>query len=45
MGRGRRILKLICAESVKVDLKEWIIPKDLDLNRSKWKTAIHVPEP
>jgi hypothetical protein len=23
----------------------WNVPKDLALNRSAWKTAIHVPEP
>lgn len=27
------------------DLKEWDIPKDLALNKSVWKTAIHVPKP
>jgi len=27
------------------DLKGWNIPKDLALDRSAWKTAIHVPEP
>ena len=27
------------------DLKGWNIPKDLALDRSTWKTAIHVPEP
>jgi len=26
-------------------LKGWNIPKDLALDRSAWKTAIHVPEP
>jgi len=26
-------------------LKGWNISKDLALDRSAWKTAIHVPEP
>ena len=40
-GRGRP--KLTWVETIKGDLKG--IPKDLDLDRSAWKTAIHVPEP
>jgi len=27
------------------DLKDWSIPRDLSLDRSAWKAAIHVPEP
>jgi hypothetical protein len=38
--RGRGKLKLTWEETVKGDLKGWNIPKDLALNRSKWKTAI-----
>ena len=41
-GRGRP--KLIWVEAIKGDLKGWNIPKDLALDRSDWKTAIHVPE-
>ena len=40
-GKGRP--KLTWVEAIKGDLKGWNIPKDLD--RSAWKTAIHVPEP
>jgi hypothetical protein len=32
-------------ESVKRDLKEWSIFKDLAMNRSVWRLAINVPEP
>ena len=42
-GRGRP--KLTWVEAIKGDLKGWNIPKDLALDRSAWKTAIHVPEP
>ena len=42
-GRGRP--KLIWVEAIKGDLKGWNIPKDLALDRSVWKIAIHVPEP
>jgi hypothetical protein len=42
-GRGRP--KLTWVETIKRDLKEWDIPRDLCLNRSAWKTAIDVPEP
>jgi hypothetical protein len=41
-GRGRP--KLTWEEVVKRDLKGRDILKDLDLNRSAWKTIIHVPE-
>ena len=42
-GRGRP--KLTWVETIKEDLKGWNISKDLALDRSAWKTAIHVPEP
>ena len=42
-GRGRP--KLTWVEAIKGDLKGWYILKDLALDRSAWKTAIHVPEP
>jgi len=42
-GRGRP--KLTWVEVIKGDLKGWNIPKDLALDKSAWKTAIHVPEP
>ena len=45
MKRGRGRPKLTWVEAIKGDLKEWNIPKDLALDRSAWKTAIHVPEP
>ena len=41
--RGRP--KLTWIETIKGDLKGWNIPKDLALDRSAGKTAIHVPEP
>jgi hypothetical protein len=37
--------KLTWAESVKKDLKEWNISKDLAMDRSAWRLAINVPEP
>jgi hypothetical protein len=42
-GRGRP--NLTWEESVKRDLKDWVITKDLALDRGAWKLAIHVPEP
>jgi hypothetical protein len=42
-GRGRS--KLTWEETIKRELKGWIIPRDLCLDRSTWKTAIDVPEP
>ena len=42
-GRGRP--KLTWEESVKRDLKEWNISKEVALNRSAWRLAINVPEP
>ena len=42
-GRGRP--NLTWEESVKRDLKDWCITKELALDRREWKLAIHVPEP
>jgi hypothetical protein len=42
-GRGRP--KLTWNESVKRDLKECNISKDLAMDRSAWRLAINVPEP
>ena len=42
-GRGRP--KLTWDESVKRDLKEWNISKDLAMDRSTWRLSINVPEP
>jgi hypothetical protein len=42
-GRGRP--RLTWEEAIKRDLNEWNIPKELALDRSAWKIAIHVPEP
>ena len=42
-GRGRP--RLTWEEAVKKDLKEWNVSKELALDRSAWKLAIHVPEP
>jgi len=41
-GRGRP--KLTWVEAIKGDLKGWNISKDLALDRSTWKTTIHVSE-
>jgi hypothetical protein len=41
-GRGRPNLTL--EESVKRDLKDWCITKELALDRREWKLAIHVSE-
>ena len=41
--RGRH--KLTSGESVKRDLKEWNISKDLAMDRSAWRLSINVPEP
>ena len=43
MGRGRP--KLTLDESVKRDLKNWDIFKELALDKSAWRLAINVPEP
>jgi hypothetical protein len=37
--------KLTWDESVKRDLKEWTISKDLAMDRSAWRLAINVLEP
>ena len=42
-GRGRP--NLTWEESVKRYLKDWVITKDLALDRGAWKLAIQVPEP
>jgi hypothetical protein len=42
-GRGRP--NLTWEESVKRDLKDWCITKELALDRREWKLAIHVAEP
>ena len=41
--RGRP--KLTWNESVKRDLKDWNISKEIVFNRSAWRLAINVPEP
>ena len=41
-GRGR--LKLTWHESVKRDLKDWNISKEIALDWSVWKLAINMPE-
>ena len=43
--RGRGRLKLTWDESVKRDLKDWNISKEIALDRSAWRLAINVPEP
>jgi hypothetical protein len=43
--KGRRRTNLTCEESVKRDLKDWCITKELALDRREWKLAIHVSEP
>ena len=42
-----QILKLALPldESVKRDLKDWNISKEIALDRSAWRLAINVPEP
>ena len=42
-GRGRP--KLTWVESVKRDLKDWNISKEIALDRRAWRLAINVPEP
>ena len=41
-GRGRP--KLTWDESVKIDLKDWNISKEIALDRSAWRLAINVSE-
>jgi hypothetical protein len=43
IGWGRP--NLACGESVKRDLKDWSITKELAMDRASWKLAIHMPEP
>jgi hypothetical protein len=43
--RGRWHPNLTWDESVKRDLKNWCITKELALDRRDWKLAIHVPKP
>ena len=43
--RGRGWPILTWEESVKRDLKDWSIDKELAMDRGAWKLAIHVPEP
>jgi hypothetical protein len=42
-GRGRP--SLTWEQSMKRDLKDWCITKELALDRREWKLAIYVPEP
>ncbi|PUZ50923.1 hypothetical protein GQ55_6G114100 [Panicum hallii var. hallii] len=42
--RGRGRLRLTWDETVKRDLKEWNITKELAMDRSAWRLAINVPE-
>lgn len=42
-GRGRP--KLMWAEAIKRDLRDWNVPKVLALDRTAWRSEIHVPEP
>ena len=42
-GRGRP--NLTWGESVKRDLKDWSITKELAMERGAWKLANHVREP
>ena len=42
---GRSRPKLTWDESVKRDLKDWNISKEVALDRSAWRLAISVPEP
>jgi len=41
-GRGRSNLSL--EESVKRDLKDWSVTKEVAMDRGAWKLAIHVPK-
>ncbi|KAG2551901.1 hypothetical protein PVAP13_9KG445085 [Panicum virgatum] len=43
--RGRSRSKLTWDESVKRDLKNWNISKEIALDRSVWRLAINLPEP
>jgi hypothetical protein len=43
--RGRDRPNLIWEKSVKRDLKDWSITKELAMDRAAWKHAIHMPKP
>jgi hypothetical protein len=43
--RSRGQPNMTWEESMKRDLKDWCITKELALDRREWKLAIHVPEP
>ena len=43
--RGRSRHKLTWNESVKRDIKDWNISKEIVLDRSAWRLAINVAEP
>jgi hypothetical protein len=45
MRRERGRLKLTWEKTILGDLKRCDIPKDLALNRSSWRTTIHMIEP
>jgi hypothetical protein len=45
LEHGQLVDFLTWDESVKRDLKEWNISKDLAMDRSAWRLAINVPEP
>jgi len=45
MRRGKGRPKLTWEERIRRDLKDWSIPRDLSLDSSAWKAAIHMPEP
>ena len=42
--RGRGIPKLTWDESVKRDLKDWNISREIALDKSTWRLVINVPE-
>ena len=43
--RGRGRTKLTWDESVKRDIKDWNISKEIVLDMSAWRLVINVPEP
>jgi hypothetical protein len=43
--RGRGRLNLTWEESMKIDLKDWCITKELALDKREWKLEINVQEP
>jgi hypothetical protein len=42
MGRGRT--KVDLAEAAKRDLRDWDVRKVLALDKTAWRSTIHVPE-